>query len=254
MNNLKMYMVTHKNIDYIPKGRIPIFVGKGDNSGSYMTDDSGENISEKNRNYCELTALYWIWKNDHESEYVSIEHYRRFFMNAKSIIPAIAEPEEIKKIMKTYDVITSRYYDFGISIKEYYKQRHYLSDIEAAQEGIRKYYPEYLEAFDLVFDGKRIPMFNMLVMPKKLFDEYCEWLFKILFFAEETIDLSNRTEYQKRAYGFMAERLLEVWLTYKNLKVKRNPIYIVDSNKLRSVLVSAKNRIPTVFTPKTPRR
>lgn len=34
-----------------------------------ITDCSGDNISVKNREYCELTALYWVWKNV-RSEYV----------------------------------------------------------------------------------------------------------------------------------------------------------------------------------------
>ena len=70
MKNITMYMVTHKSVDFVPEDRTPIFVGKGNNSDNYISDNTGENISDKNSNYCELTALYWIWKNDKKSEYI----------------------------------------------------------------------------------------------------------------------------------------------------------------------------------------
>ena len=76
---MSMYMVTHKTVNFIPDERTPIFVGKGQNKKNYLSDNIGINISNKNKNYSELTALYWIWKNDKSSSYVSIEHYRRFY-------------------------------------------------------------------------------------------------------------------------------------------------------------------------------
>ena len=42
-----------------------------------LRDDRGDNISEKNRHYCEITGLYWAWKNDTESEYLSSLRLRR---------------------------------------------------------------------------------------------------------------------------------------------------------------------------------
>ena len=67
---LKMYVVTHKALEYIPKDRTPIFVGGRTNDKGYLTDKTGEEISKKNPYYCELTAIYWIRKNDHSSKYV----------------------------------------------------------------------------------------------------------------------------------------------------------------------------------------
>ena len=90
-----MYMVTHKPVDFIPEGRTPIFVGNGDNIRDYLRDNTGDNISEKNPYYCELTAMYWIWKNDSSSKYISIEHYRRFFMDPNALVPKVCPKEKI---------------------------------------------------------------------------------------------------------------------------------------------------------------
>ena len=86
MEKVTMYMVTHKDVDFVPDGRTPIFVGAGKSLKEYIRDNTLENISDKNKYFCELTAYYWIWKNDSESDYVSIEHYRRFFM-VQSVFP-----------------------------------------------------------------------------------------------------------------------------------------------------------------------
>ena len=43
-----------------------------------LHDDEGDNISNKNKTYCELTAQYWAWKNM-EADYYGFFHYRRYF-------------------------------------------------------------------------------------------------------------------------------------------------------------------------------
>ena len=112
-NNIKMYLITHKEIAYIPNGRTPLFVGEGDNPQKFMTDREGDSIAEKNESYCELTAMYSIWKNDRTSEYVSIEHYRRFFMKKHSL--QIAENMDIMDYLEKSDIVTTQYYDYKIT-------------------------------------------------------------------------------------------------------------------------------------------
>lgn len=253
MADLTMYMVTHKAVDDIPSGRTPIFVGSGRNSKNYIADSSGDNISSFNKNYCELTALYWIWKNDKKSQFVSIEHYRRFFMKKYNIFPVIYSSKDIRKLLTSYDVITSRFYDYGPSVREYYRGWHYEEDLNAAERAVRTFYPQYGQTFTEVMDGHRIPMFNMLAASKRNFDAYCEWLFRILFEASRDIDLTGRTDFQQRAFGFLSERMMEVWIKYNNLNAYRVPIYYLQDSRIRSALVSEKRRIPFTFTPIIPR-
>ena len=250
---LSMYMVTHKNVDFIPKGRHPIFVGDGNNEGNYLRDNTGENIAYKNVNLCELTAYYWIWKNDSSSEYVSIEHYRRFFMPRGIVFPCISTKRYIENELTACDVVTSREYKFYADIWQFYEERHYICDLELARQAIVLYFPEYLENFNKIMHRKQIPMFNMIAMSKENFDRYCEWLFTILFYIEERTDVSDRSDFQKRIYGFVAERLLEVWIETNHFIVKRNSIYKVSNNILKSIIATELGRIPIAFKPRYPR-
>ena len=82
-----MYIITHKKFD-IPQGAdgfSVLQVGAANNGElGYLRDDSGENISKMNPYFCELTGMYWLWKNVKE-DYVGICHYRRYFNDKKQI-------------------------------------------------------------------------------------------------------------------------------------------------------------------------
>ena len=64
--DVNIYIATHKKMkQFSLKNYSVLQVGaEGKESFGYLRDDSGDNISHKNPNYCELTGLYWIWKND----------------------------------------------------------------------------------------------------------------------------------------------------------------------------------------------
>ena len=65
-------------------------------------------------------------------------------------------------------------------------------------------------------------------MKKKFFDEYCKWLFSILFELEKRIDISNYNQYEARVFGFIAERLLNVWFEKQQLKVKEMSVVFLE--------------------------
>ena len=99
---LRIYTMTHKPFE-IPKDPlyVPLQVGSAlQEDLGYLRDDTGDNISEKNRNYCELTGLYWAWKNL-ESDYIGVAHYRRHFAlerfhrDTKQRILTMAQAQEL---------------------------------------------------------------------------------------------------------------------------------------------------------------
>lgn len=243
-NKLTMYMVTHKPVNSIPKGRVPIFVGSGNNLCNYLSDNTGDNISEKNPYYCELTAMYWIWKNDNTSKYVSIEHYRRFFMDPKALIPTICSKSKIESYLEEGKIILPTVTKWHMSVSDIYREGHVGIDLDNVQDIITKDMPEYISEFEQVMSGRNQHSLNMMILPKNVFDAYCEWLFSILFKLEKETDLSDRSAYQQRMYGFMSERLEDVWLSHNGYESSaiELPIYFVLNTKLKSILKSEKYR------------
>lgn len=201
----------------------------------FLSDDVGINISEKNKNYCELTGLYWIWKNS-DFEYVGLIHYRRLFLNHRTpgrLTPVIKyiplehrllTANTVIKILRVKDIILPLKIAFAYSVKEEYERAHYKKDLELARQGIKHLAPDYLETFDKVMNRKYLHPYNMFVAKKALIDRYCEWLFSILEYIESKIDMGGYDQYQRRVYGFLAERLFNVWIEKNKLTVAEKPI------------------------------
>lgn len=238
MKKLSMYVVTHKKLNYVPKGRTLIYVGEYNRVLDSLNDSNGDNISSKNKNYSELTAIYWIWKNDRNSDYVCIEHYRRFFMG--KLLRPISQ-KKLMKILRKYDGVQMKKIKHKTSLKENYRQHHIESDLDCVEKAIEKLYPEYLTVYDEIINQNYASMCNMIVLSKEDFNNYCEWLFNILFFVEKRINIETRDNYQSRVFGFLSERLQNVWITYNNLNMKELPIYFHEKNKIKSLLKSIKH-------------
>ena len=103
-------------------------------------------------------------------------------------------------------------------------------DLDEIEKIIKMQYPSYIEAFEKVMNSRKLHIYNMFVMNKALFDEYCTWLFDILFTLEKRIDITNYDKYNARVFGFLSERLFNIWLEKKQLKIKTVNVVFLEKN------------------------
>lgn len=225
MKDIKVIVAAHKKYP-MPKDTmyLPVQVGAaGKEDIGYTRDDSGENISSKNPHYCELTGLYWAWKNL-KNEYIGLVHYRRnFTLKSQSILrvgrtaqeclkDALSQ-EDASKLLDEYDVIVPIRRKYYIeTIYSHYSNTHYQEHLDVTREIIKEKYPDYLKCYDNVMKRTMGHMFNMYIMKKTLSDEYCEWVFDILFELEKRFGEMNYSQFQGRFYGRVSEILFNVWL------------------------------------------
>jgi hypothetical protein len=249
MSDLKIFVATHKPYK-MPDEHIyiPLHVGKeGKEDLGYQGDNTGDSISFKNPNFCELTGLYWAWKNI-ECEYIGLSHYRRYFSyknsleifsNKKDKYNLIINEFDTKKIIGDFDIILPKKRKYYVeTVWSHYKNAHFINDLEKTKEIICKRYPEYKKSFEKVMNGRELYLYNMFIMRKHDFNEYCNWLFDILFELEAIIDISNYDGYQRRIFGFISERLFNVWVLQKGLIVKELPVVNLESIDWKNKAIS----------------
>lgn len=248
MNDIKILIATHKDYVY-PQDNMyyPIQLGVEQSIKKFniLLDNKDINISSKNKNYCELTALYWAWKNNFfkNCDYCGLVHYRRYFIGKGVFLKnKILSQQEIKQYMKDYDVILPKKYKVDSkNIYLHYARDHYKKDLDLAIQIIINKYPEYKNSLKLLTDSKKIYLYNMFVIKNEFFEEYCEWLFSILFELETEIDISEYSSYQARVFGFLSERLFNVWIDYKKLKIKEIRVINIESDN--SLLTRIKRKL-----------
>jgi lipopolysaccharide biosynthesis glycosyltransferase len=208
----------------------PIQVGRagaGQILPDMMGDDRGEHISERNGAWCELTALYWMWKNDQDADLLGLMHYRRLadltdrapsgpveaHPGALDLAEWCAEAEDwLAREGDQWDIVLPRLHQMGRTVEENYHAGHHAQDFDLLRQVIRRDYPHYSESFEAVARGRAVRLGNIALMARPIFERYCAWLFDILF-QVEAADLSrdHYTPYQARYIGFLAERLLTVF-------------------------------------------
>lgn len=215
-----IYVATHKKFDPpTVAGYVPIQVGAaGKDDLGFLRDDTGDNISKKNKNYCELTGAYWVWKNT-EDPYKGLVHYRRYF-NCSFFKKNIVQEITVEKILEKYDVILPFEMKLSTTVQENYtKECGFEKDINITRQIIAEKYPTYTEEYNALWQDHRLRLFNMIIASSNIYDSYSEWLFDILFELERRTDISSYNDYQKRIFGFMSERLLNVYFRKNNYKI-----------------------------------
>ncbi|CDR30491.1 Uncharacterised protein [Acholeplasma oculi] len=254
MEDIKVYVTTHKETDIINKKITSIyqklFVGAENKiiPEGYLSDSFPGGISHKNKNYSELTGQYYIWKNAN-AKIVGLIHYRRILSKSKSnfFYKALNE-KQIKKALSKADVIVpKREKMLRHTVESYYSKAHYKKDYEIIREIISEKHPDYVEAFEKVSNQKHLFLANILITKKEYFDQYSEWLFSVLFELEKRSDITSYDSYQARIYGFISERLINVWIEKNNLKVKEYRMINLDQNQLLFKLKKVRYKIMEFF-------
>lgn len=231
---MKIYIMTHKPFKNVTHSSIyvPLLVGAEKNFGKkeYLKDNSiRDNISDKNSNFCELTGAYWIWKASQE-DIVGLCHYRRYFCTTKHFFQkyTILSENQIRKYLDKYDIIlpSKNHYEYNNKpSKIFFAENHDIEIWENCKRIIKMECPEYFKDFEWFEQETTGYCYNMLITRKALYDTYSKWLFQILFKLEKITDIDKYNGYNARMYGFLSERLLNVWCHHNQLKIKEVPVY-----------------------------
>lgn len=235
MKNIKIIVATHKKYQ-MPNDLmyLPVQVGaEGKEDLGYDKDNIGNNISTKNAYYCELTGLYWAWKNL-GADYIGLSHYRRHFTCSKRIprkeedkFKILLNREQVEKILETTDIILPKKRKYYIeNLYDHYKHTMYIEPLDETRKIIEEQCPEYLKEFDKLHKRTSAHMFNMFIMKREYLDEYCTWLFDILFELEKRIDVTKYDAFHARFFGRVSELLLDVWINTNNLKYEE--VKVID--------------------------
>lgn len=252
--DVKIFVCFHKKDHFVGgEGYIPIQLGKVSSyvDLGYIGDDTGNNISDKNPWYCELTAMYWIWKNSLDADYLGLFHYRRFLDFHPSFITKFRDYLHVDKdylfshskidkdLIAKYDVILPNKQKLHIPIYDALCRAHVRDDVKILAKVVEELYPDFKSDYDeVVMNGNTYTPFNILISKRKIFADYSLWLFNILFEFEKRLTIPA-DPYQPRLFGFYSERLLNVYFHhYRNkYKIGYLPPMLFDENKNLNILV-----------------
>ncbi len=214
---IKIYVCTHKRFTP-PDNAIyqPLQVGRALHEDlGYLSDNQGDNISDRNCYYSELTGHYFVWKNCHE-DIVGLCHYRRYLIDEKD---ELLTASQIEELLGEYDLITTKAIQLNYSYYEGFSANHKIAYLDATEEVISQYYPAYEETFHRLVHEKRTFFGNMMIMKKADYDAYMDWLFGILFRVEKRVSVEEEDSYHRRIFGFISEFLLYVWAIHHKISV-----------------------------------
>lgn len=248
-NDIRIHVAYHRTTPPIANACLaPIHAGRAIAKAPVPNmpgDDTGDAISSKNLSYCELTVIYWMWRNVQASHY-GLFHYRRLLnlnpsftvkqticnASASTLVRYHLDAEHIIAACNAHDIILPlpRMLD-GLSVTQQYAKHHHADDLDICADIIRTRHAGYIQDMERTFADNRGYFFNMFIMRGDIFHEYAAWLFDILTEAEKRITVSD-DPYQRRVFGFLAERLSGVFVEHKrrtsSLRIRECPLVIGD--------------------------
>lgn len=204
-------------------------------------DNTGDNISNKNDSYNEMTALYWAWKNYEKlgnPDYIGLMHYRRHFVFRESnqIVENIRNynkdiyfdiinysEEHVREFVEGCDFVT--HIGRVQNVYNHFIENQRKTDIDLVNKIVLEKYPEYKAVMDEYYAGNDSNFCNMTIFSKKIFFDYCEWIFTILKEFEKRVDITEKR-------FFISERLSGIFIANlmkdENMKYKVLPIAFID--------------------------
>lgn len=238
MADIKLFVCCHQQTP-VPEHPLffPIQVGAALTEKrfiGFLQDNTGENISEKNRSYCELTAQYWAWKNV-GADYYGFFHYRRYLypdMDAKRPYRIEQKPElslldrlgygNVPELIPQYDIIAPIGENRHKSVLNHYASapNHHLTDLKRVERIVRERHPEMAGAISGYLFGEICYFGNIYIMRREVFYDYCNWLFPILAEFDGQTDTSRYNAQEQRVDGYLAERLFGIYLTHCRKRLK----------------------------------
>jgi len=223
----KIFVVTHKHYTAFDNPLYQtIWVGPNKRTMQKAIEEQGDHIRELNDKINECTALYWFWKNT-EDDIIGLNHYRRFFQRRDT--GQLLQEKDIEVFLSEYDIIVA---NAALIYPKTNKQR--LEDTIDKKAFCKAYhlilnqieneYGDYLPMFHDIMNGYAFFPCNMFITKREELNQYCEWLFDIVLPVAERFDNRGYDNYSKRVIGFLAERLLTVWLCKQDLRILELPI------------------------------
>ena len=238
MGDIKLFVCCHRPAP-VPEHPllVPVQVGAalaGERFAGFLQDDTGENLSAKNRSYCELTAQYWAWKNQ-RADYYGFFHYRRYlYPDTRAARPYRLEGApalplleglgygEFGGLIEHYDLIAPLGEDMHLPVREHYAAapHHRRADLALAEEIVKERAPEMGRALEDYLSGTVCYFGNIYIMARPVFCDYCAWLFPILAEFDRRADWAGRTPQENRVDGYLAERLFGVYFTHRREELR----------------------------------
>lgn len=247
MNTCKLIVATHKEAP-MPTTSLyePVLVGAERNAlDLYTKDNTGEHISALNPYYSELTGLYWAWKNL-DADYIGLVHYRRYFKSksavgkfqaGQNLDDFVLQQDELEGMLTPQTVIVPKKRRYYIeSLYSHYANTLNKTHLDVTREIIAERYPSNIAAYDHVMKQTSGYMFNMFILSREKLEDYCAWLFPILFELQERLDIEHYSAFEARLFGRVSELLFNVWLHEQDLTIIEQPLLnLGDTNWLKKI-------------------
>lgn len=215
---IRIFIMTHRS--FTPPSDpmyVPLQVGRANQDPlGYLRDDLGDHISDLNAYYSELTGVYWLWKNYTDTDIIGICHYRRYLIAEDGHLYREAD---FARLLSAYDMVVTKKLELRMPYYDGFASTHDEKDLIETERVVAEKYPSYAPLFHRMVHQKETYFANMMVCSKQLYDQYCTWLFDILFEVQKRIDTTGYDNYRKRVYGFLSEFLLTVWIEKNGLHV-----------------------------------